>query len=88
MKAYPSQFELVWIASYPKSGNTWLRLFLSNYFSDADHPVSINAIEKMWIASSPAFFENEYGISTSVLTDDECDLMRPFVYDKWKKEKY
>ena len=24
---------IVWIASYPKSGNTWLRSFLSNYFS-------------------------------------------------------
>ena len=25
---------IVWIASYPKSGNTWVRSFLSNYLSD------------------------------------------------------
>jgi hypothetical protein len=25
---------IIWIASYPKSGNTWVRSFLSNYLSD------------------------------------------------------
>ena len=25
---------IIWIASYPKSGNTWLRLFLESYFSN------------------------------------------------------
>ena len=23
---------ILWLASYPKSGNTWVRAFLSNYF--------------------------------------------------------
>ena len=27
---------ITWIASYPKSGNTWVRSFLSNYLSDKD----------------------------------------------------
>ena len=27
---------ITWIASYPKSGNTWVRSFLSNYLSDND----------------------------------------------------
>lgn len=27
--------KLVWLASYPKSGNTWLRFFLQNYFFGA-----------------------------------------------------
>ena len=26
--------SFVWLASYPKSGNTWVRVFLSNYLSD------------------------------------------------------
>ena len=26
--------KLVWLASYPKSGNTWLRIFLANYLLD------------------------------------------------------
>ena len=25
---------ILWLASYPKSGNTWLRAFLANYLAD------------------------------------------------------
>jgi len=32
--------KILWLASYPKSGNTWLRLFLSAYH--ADRPAKIN----------------------------------------------
>ena len=28
---------IVWIASYPKSGNTWVRLFLKKYLKHIDH---------------------------------------------------
>ena len=28
---------IVWVASYPKSGNTWVRSFLSNYLSNEDN---------------------------------------------------
>ena len=38
---------IVWIASYPKSGNTWLRIFLVNYIVNADRPVSINETYKI-----------------------------------------
>lgn len=30
---------IVWLASYPKSGNTWLRAFLANIIADSDTPV-------------------------------------------------
>jgi hypothetical protein len=36
--------KLVWLASYPKSGNTWLRAFLHNYITDAQAPYSLNAL--------------------------------------------
>ena len=35
---------ILWLASYPKSGNTWLRAFLANYLRDGDAPVSINEL--------------------------------------------
>ena len=36
---------LVWLASYPKSGNTWLRLLLANYFfAVKDVPIGINNV--------------------------------------------
>jgi hypothetical protein len=35
---------ILWLASYPKSGNTWVRIFLENLFRDAARPVSINEL--------------------------------------------
>jgi hypothetical protein len=34
--------SIIWLASYPKSGNTWTRLFLANYLMNAQEPVPIN----------------------------------------------
>ena len=33
---------IIWLASYPKSGNTWLRAFLANYLSNPAKPLPIN----------------------------------------------
>ena len=33
---------IVWLASYPKSGNTWVRLFLRSYLSENKKNFSIN----------------------------------------------
>ena len=43
--------NIVWIASYPKSGNTWLRAFIVNAVQGGEHPVSLEAITQ--------FFESE-----------------------------
>lgn len=43
----PARPTLVWLASYPKSGNTWLRLFLANYLLDRSEPFPINQIHKL-----------------------------------------
>lgn len=34
---------IVWLASYPKSGNTWIRMFLRNYLYNQPKPIDINA---------------------------------------------
>jgi hypothetical protein len=34
--------RFVWIASYPKSGSTWLRAFLNNYIRDLRTPYDVN----------------------------------------------
>ena len=33
---------IVWIASYPKSGNTWMRLFIKSYLNDSNKKFSLN----------------------------------------------
>ena len=39
--------NIVWLASYPKSGNTWLRLVLANYLTNATQPFPVNQLGRM-----------------------------------------
>ena len=39
--------SIVWLASYPKSGNTWLRVFIANYLANSTVPVSINQVHEL-----------------------------------------
>jgi len=34
---------IIWLASYPKSGNTWIRYFLKSYFNSSDKNFSLDA---------------------------------------------
>ncbi|MBV9539333.1 MAG: sulfotransferase domain-containing protein [Acidisphaera sp.] len=44
--------KLVWLASYPKSGNTWLRAFLHNYLRRTTAPHDINRLHELTLAES------------------------------------
>lgn len=39
--------NIAWLASYPKSGNTWTRAFLINYLLNPAQPVPINQIHRL-----------------------------------------
>jgi Sulfotransferase domain len=39
--------SIVWLASYPKSGNTWVRVLLANYLADKPRPVPINEVPRI-----------------------------------------
>ena len=39
----PAVSRFFWLASYPKSGSTWLRAFLNNYIRDLQTPYHINS---------------------------------------------
>jgi len=68
-----------WLASYPKSGNTWFRLLVANLRQDA--PVDINALPRQGgIASARAWFDNAMLFPSGLLTHEECDRLRPRVY--------
>ena len=32
---------IIWLASYPKSGNTWMRMFLKSYFMKSNEKFSL-----------------------------------------------
>lgn len=73
--------KIVWLASYPKSGNTWFRVFLSNLLSKENHPADINNLYATPIASNRELFDEATGLSSSDLTPEEIDNLRPGVYE-------
>tara|TARA_B110000438_G_scaffold299567_1_gene350015 strand:- start:1165 stop:1989 length:825 start_codon:yes stop_codon:yes gene_type:complete len=38
---------IVWLVSYPKSGNTWVRAFLSTYFHSSNNKFNYNLLNKI-----------------------------------------
>ncbi|QNQ11640.1 sulfotransferase domain-containing protein [Sphingomonas alpina] len=69
-----------WLASYPKSGNTWFRLLVANLRRDT--PVDINDIpERSGIASARGAFDSIMMFPSALLTHEECDRLRPMVYE-------
>tara|TARA_B100000989_G_scaffold166139_1_gene124237 strand:- start:375 stop:1214 length:840 start_codon:yes stop_codon:yes gene_type:complete len=66
--------KIVWISSYPKSGNTWIRYFLCNYFYNQERKNTdfdlLNKIDKFppykymqAIANEEAIKESSYNVS-------------------------
>ena len=49
---------ILWLASYPKSGNTFLRSFLSTYFFSEDGIFSFDLLDNIEQYPQPAFFTN------------------------------
>jgi hypothetical protein len=72
--------NIIWLVSYPKSGNTWFRMFLANYLKNGIEPVSLEEIERAPIASSASSFEESCSLNPFELSDDEVDLYRPDMY--------
>ena len=72
--------NLVWLVSYPKSGNTWFRIFLTNYLKNNQKPASLEEIESTPIAGNAGLFEETTGLNPFEMMPDEVDLYRPDIY--------
>jgi hypothetical protein len=73
----------IWLASYPKSGNTWLRMLIANLAAQDDQPVGINDLAATTnIASARGPFDDLLLIDSGLLTHDEADCLRPRVYEE------
>ena len=84
--------SIVWLASYPKSGNTWLRAVLTNYLRDAaerglhdergshSEPASINALIGSPVAADRETFDELVGLDSSDLAPDEVLRHRPLFH--------
>lgn len=72
--------RITWLASYPKSGNTWLRVFLTNLERGEGEPASINALDFVSGSGTRIHFDEAVGYKAADLTHDEIDRLRPDVY--------
>ncbi len=65
-----------WLASYPKSGNTWFRLLVANLGRTG--PIDINTLsEDSEIASIRDWFDRATLLPSALMTNDEIDRIRP-----------
>ena len=73
--------KLVWIASYPKSGSTWVRAFLHNYILQPEAPYDINALMDLSTGESGAARYRRYDPRpASQYSIADVQRMRPLVH--------
>ena len=70
--------KLVWLASYPKSGNTWVRVFLHNYIVNTETPHSINSLVDFSVAECAMAF---YGPPGEVMEPRAVQAKRPAAHE-------
>ena len=72
--------HLIWLASYPKSGNTWVRAFVDAYLSNDDADLDLNNLSGSVTAAGRSNFDRIVGIPASDLLASEIDALRPEVF--------
>ena len=73
---------IYWLSSYPKSVNTWFRIFLANLFNTDGTSIDLNQINTGAIASARGWIDQVLGFDSANLSYDELDQLRSAVY-KW-----
>lgn len=73
--------DILWLASYPKSGNTWLRAFLHNLFRNPSTPFDINRMSELTAGDSQAkWFKRLDARGADELGRDDLARLRPKVH--------
>jgi hypothetical protein len=73
--------NIVWLASYPKSGNTWIRAFLANLIANRSEPVLLGDLPRYCEDEArPELFSQIAGRPSTELGLDEIIALRPEVH--------
>lgn len=73
--------NIVWLASYPKSGNTWVRAFLANVIANRATPVSLAELPAFGrLEADPELFSRIAGQPSTQLNFDQLCALRPQVH--------
>jgi hypothetical protein len=68
--------KIVWIASYPKSGNTWVRLFLAAYLANTDQLDPNDALKGTFNDAQRPVFDKLLKLQSKELDDDVVASLR------------
>ncbi len=72
--------RIIWLASFHKSGNTWVRAFLANYFAPKGAPVGINQLFDEVVSDvRQDFFDQAAGGAFRGKVFDDSIALRPKV---------
>lgn len=72
--------QIIWLASYQKSGNTWMRVFLANYFAPKGRNLTINQLDQFTTGDLRRdFFDRAAGGRFNGQTVEESIQIRPVV---------
>ena len=84
--------KIFWLASYPKSGNTWTRAFLTHLLQGDDKNIDINNLIGGPIASARNLVEDYIGMESTDFTINELEELRPesfrYFAEKVKKDEW
>ena len=75
--------DIIWLASYPKSGNTWMRAFLHNLFINEARSASLNRLQGRLLQSDGAlmWFQMLDKRPVEEWTSEDVARMRPKVHE-------
>jgi len=69
--------KIIWIASFPKSGNTWMRAFLANYVLNQKQPYPIDELGSFSLSDTrPRFFQEASELPVEQLSQTDTVKLR------------
>jgi len=73
---------ILWLASYPKSGNTWLRAYLANLFRNPPRPIPINELPNYALGDNFLIHYEQFSHRKAEdLTPEDIRRLRPRVHE-------
>lgn len=79
---------ILWLASYPKSGNTWLRALLANLLVDSPEPLPINRLPDLFLGDSFLIhIEQLTGRKMADIADEEIPQLRRQVHEWFARSR-
>lgn len=75
--------RIVWLSSYPKSGNTWFRIVLSRLLNQSPNLSYINDMDSILgspMVANRGWMNKILGFDSTLLDEGEIDQLRPAAY--------